>query len=323
MPSVRFSIIIRCTRGVKGIARLLKAIGDLDYPAGRFEVIVADSTAREPEPVDLPIGETAFPLRHLPLGAAGPVRALNIAVRESRGEFLAFLDEGCIPGPDWLKSYDRAFDAWLAGVIGGSFHPPRDGDAYQKCTGLVHSSLARSLRLVTGQQLVGRYYPRSDNMAARRESVLLAGGFDEEAVECPEIRMASRMQHIGYRAFYCPDAAVHCYHDPGLLRFVSKDFRTAAERARFCRRRSGVNLFPIGAAALAVFAVGLACDSSILAGHAVRLTAAGYLLALILSSLQAAISVGSLAVAVFLPLFLAIHHVVYTIGFAYGRLLKA
>lgn len=318
MSEVRFSIIAWCPSGARKLACLLRALDDLDYRADRFEVILVDG--RDGEPAELP--DTPYDLRSLSLPGLSRPAALNVAVRESRGEFLAFLDEGCIPAEDWLVSYDNAFDAWLAGIVGGSFKPPEDGDAYQKCIGLVNSSLARSLGLVTGQQLVGRYYPRSSNMAARRESVLLAGGFDEEAVECPEIRMASRMQHIGYRTFYCPDAVVQCYQDPGLMSFVAKDFRTASERARFCKR-SGINYFALALSALVFVMLGLAYNMHELALQAVRLTAGGYALVLALSSLHAAVSVGSLAVAAFLPLFLVIHHAVYLIGFTYGRLPKA
>ena len=322
MSEIRFSIIVRCAGVARRLPRLIEALGDLDYPPESFEVIVADTGAKDGLDQTARLPETRFPMVHLHLPGLSRPAALNVAVRESRGELLAFLDEGCIPVPDWLKSYDRAFDAWLAGVIGGSFHPPKDGDAYQKCVGLVHSSLARSLGLVTGQQIVGRYYPRSGNMAARRESVLLAGGFDEEAAECPEIRMAARMQHIGYRTFYCPDAAVHYYQDSGLLNFVAKDFRTASERARFCGR-SGINFFALVMAALILIVLGLAFNMHDLALRTARLTASGYALVLALSSVHAAVSVGSLAVAFFLPLFLVVHHAAYALGFAVGRVRKA
>lgn len=322
MPEVRFSVVIRCTRGVQSLSGLLRALGEMDYPAEQFEVVLADSSRREkPDAVpDLP--PTSFPLRYLPLRGTSHAEALNIAVRESRGEFLAFIAENCIPAPDWLHSYDRAFDAWLAGVVGGSFRPPKDGDAYQKCVGLVHNSLARSLGLVTGQQLVGRYYPLVGNMSARRESILLAGGFDEQAVECPEIRMALRMQLIGYRAFYSPSAVVYCRQNSGLIEFLLKDFHIAVERARFCGR-SGINFLGIGVIALVLVMLGLAYDANALASLAVRLIVGGYALVLAVTSLHAAVSVGSLAVALFLPMFLAMHHVVYAIGVAFGRFTRA
>lgn len=318
MPQARFSIIVRYTGKAQSLAGLLRALCDLDYPSDRFEVIVADSSSGRVNPADLLPDEAAYRMMHLPVGAASRPEALNIAVRESKGEFLAFLDQDCMPAPDWLSRYDQAFDAWLAGVIGGGYLPPRDGDTYQKCAGLVHDSLARSLGSIMGNQLVGKYYPRSSNMAARRESVLLAGGFDEQAAECPEIRMTSRMHRIGYRVFYCPSAVVHRYHDTGFFQFLSGDFRTAAERARFCRQPI-INILSLGTVALFFLMLGLALGADSLVGHAVKVAAGGYALTLAVSSLHAAVSVGSLAVAVFLPMFLAMHHLVYAIGLAYGR----
>ncbi len=319
MPEVRFTVIIRCAGGTQGLARLLRALDDLDYPAEQFEVLIADSSDRqEPDGAYPQLPQTGYALRYMSLRDASLPEAMNAAVRESQGEFLAFLDEDSIPTPEWLSAYDMAFDSWLAGIVGGSSGPPRDGDVYQKCVGLVHSSLARTLGLVTGQQLVGRYYPRLSNMAARKEAVLLAGGFDEQAVECPEIRMVLRMQHIGYRTFYCPSAAVRHYQEDDLFGFIGTDFRIAMERARYCHQ-SGVNVLPVGVVALILLMFGLAYDAHTLAVHAVRITVGGYALALALSGLHAAVSVGSLAVAFFLPIFLAMHHAVYLIGLAFGR----
>ena len=63
---------------------------------------------------------TTLPLRVLTVDRPGVVAALNLALDNASGDFLAMTDDDAVPHPDWVKRLEAAFAAFPdAGGIGG------------------------------------------------------------------------------------------------------------------------------------------------------------------------------------------------------------
>jgi len=63
---------------------------------------------------------TTLPLRILTVDRPGVVAALNTALDNARGNFVAMTDDDAVPRPDWVERLDAAFTAFPdAGGIGG------------------------------------------------------------------------------------------------------------------------------------------------------------------------------------------------------------
>ena len=107
------------------IERRLENLLELDYPAGKLEIVVASdgSTDRTEELVEAFDG-----VRLLRLPRAGKVAAQDRAVRETEGEIVAFSDANTVWRRDALRLLVRSFaDPDVAYVCGGHFYEPADG----------------------------------------------------------------------------------------------------------------------------------------------------------------------------------------------------
>jgi GT2 family glycosyltransferase len=111
----KVSVIVPHFQDLDGLDRCLDALGRQTYPAGDFEILVADNAS--------PAGETAVAARiagraRLVVVAekgAGPAR--NGGVAASLGETLAFTDSDCVPEPAWLGEGLAALAAF--DLVGG------------------------------------------------------------------------------------------------------------------------------------------------------------------------------------------------------------
>jgi len=122
-PSVSVIVAAHNEEGV--IERRLQNLLALDYPVEELELVVASdaSTDRTDALVE---AEPRVRLLRCPRG--GKVAAQNQAVRETRGEILAFSDANAQWKPDALRKLVRNFaDPEVAYVCGGHFYEAADG----------------------------------------------------------------------------------------------------------------------------------------------------------------------------------------------------
>ena len=121
-PSV--SVIVASHDEETVIERRLENLLQLDYPPDRVEIVVASdaSTDRTDELVEaLAAREPRVRLLRCPRG--GKVAAQNRAVRETRGDIVAFSDANAIWAPDALRALVRNFaDPDVAYVCGTHFY---------------------------------------------------------------------------------------------------------------------------------------------------------------------------------------------------------
>jgi cellulose synthase/poly-beta-1,6-N-acetylglucosamine synthase-like glycosyltransferase len=119
------SVIVTAHNEEDVIERRLDNLLALDYPREQLELVVASdaSTDRTDELVERRPG-----VRLLRCPRGGKVAAQNRAVRETRGEILAFSDANAQWKPDALRKLLRNFaDPDIAYVCGGHFYEAADG----------------------------------------------------------------------------------------------------------------------------------------------------------------------------------------------------
>jgi glycosyltransferase involved in cell wall biosynthesis len=110
------SVIIPHMNDIDNLHCCLDLLGRQTFPSGTFEVVVADNgSASGLEAVRAVVGSRARTIRAEKKGAA---QARNVAVTQSRGAILAFIDSDCRPGADWLAEGVAGLDSY--DVVGGA-----------------------------------------------------------------------------------------------------------------------------------------------------------------------------------------------------------
>lgn len=118
----RLSVIVPSCNREAELSRCLAGLAAQTLPRAQLEVLVVDDSGAtdtgDPRSSDLGLEHLRF-LRHPKnLGAAA---ARNSGARTAEAPFLAFLDDDCVPEPDWaaemLASFSRSDGAALAGHV--------------------------------------------------------------------------------------------------------------------------------------------------------------------------------------------------------------
>jgi len=162
------SIIIPCKNVDHYTRECIEYCKRLDYAA--FEVILLPDSANEP------IGG----VRVIATGPVPPGAKRNIGVKNSCGDFCAFIDNDAYPRSDWLTNAMKYFeDPEVAGVGGPGLTPETDG-LMQKAGGYVLSSFMMgnlSSRFKTKQSYESEDI-HSCNFIARKSVLEEVGGWN-------------------------------------------------------------------------------------------------------------------------------------------------
>jgi hypothetical protein len=212
-PDPTFSVIVS-THGRAGyLAGMLDALERQSH--GDFEAVVADNGSPD-DTWDTLLARcetTPLRLRALRLDPHdGPAVPRNTAVERSRGRWLAFTDDDCLPAAQWLTALQAAAGADVTVVQGRTDADPQGWGG----------PWGRTLR-VSG--VSGLY--ETANLACPRTAFDAAGGFPAERLLSgrafgEDVLLGARLARAG-RVVAAPDALVHHRVLPGSYRqFLSE-----------------------------------------------------------------------------------------------------
>ncbi len=126
MDGVVLSVCVCTHRGAERIGDTLFSLVRQSAPADAFEVLVVENSEREDEALrDVLDGfaDETVSVRHTLEPELGLSHARNTALRESRGDYLLFIDDDALAGPRWIERYLSAIAEHQPDVLGGNVHP--------------------------------------------------------------------------------------------------------------------------------------------------------------------------------------------------------
>lgn len=107
-PQPSISVVIATHRRPDDVRRCLSSLAEVTYP--HWDILIADqSDDARTQAVALGFARELPRLRFLKIAEAGTSRARNIGIERTTGEIIAFLDDDCTVGPDWLTRVAAAF----------------------------------------------------------------------------------------------------------------------------------------------------------------------------------------------------------------------
>jgi GT2 family glycosyltransferase len=195
------TVVVPTFRRPHLLERLLDALEAQTFPNDRFDVVVVDNASPDDTSERLAkfAARTPLAFRHLVQTVPGPAATRNKGWRATSAPIVAFVDDDCVPEPDWLENGLAAIarDDSL-GVVQGCTRKPEGEPTY-------YWSLWRE---ITGPTP----YFEACNIFYRRRALEQTGGFDEDiAYYGEDAALGWAVVDAGWRRGYAPDAVA--YHD--------------------------------------------------------------------------------------------------------------
>ena len=154
---------------------------------------------------------SSFAARYVPEPRRGYGHARNRGLAEASGDVIYFLDDDCVPEPDWADVLLSVLDAGTADLVSGSRTPGQPGLAarleYLSTDGPV---LSPALTAGPARHL------STSNLILRREVAAQTGCFDAALAMCEDRDFTTRARKLGFRLRYEPKARVT--HYPAIYR---------------------------------------------------------------------------------------------------------
>lgn len=319
------SVLVPVRNEERHLERTLQALMTQDYPADRYEVIVADGQSEDETVAIVRRWQKRYAQLHL---VANPRRwssaGRNAAWRRSRGEYIVIVDGHChLLDRRYLHHIVEAFAASGADCLGRPqpLEVP-DPTPFQEAVALARRSWLGHNPDSDIFATTPRFIPAQNTAVAyRREVFHHVGLFDETFDACEDVEFNTRVDQAGLRCYFAPALQVH--YEPrrsfGALFYQLRRYGTG--RARLAFKHPQALTMPAVLPPLLLLGLLLSLLATLFWPELIlplALAAAAYLLLLAAVSLR----VGrgrSWSVRCRIPLaFLAIHF-----GFAWGFLEEA
>lgn len=219
-PAVTVVVPVRnCERT---IGKTLDALGKIDYPSDRLEIIVVDGISNDKTKEIV----QQYPVRMLTQSAEGLNQARNTGLENSSGEIIAYTDGDCVVSATWLRKIVDNFDDPEVGAVGGNVEGYRKDNLFaQYADNSVIRVMPFSSRRVTLDRLKPFLYAPGCNMAFRRSALEKAGLFNPNIRNgFDEFETLERIIRSGYKIVFDPEVLVQHQHRSSLREIMKQAF---------------------------------------------------------------------------------------------------
>ncbi len=318
-----YSIIIPSFNRADEIQDLLKSILNLDFPAERYEVIIADdgSTDQTKEVVKQAHQGYAYSLKYFSQENQGPGAARNMGMKNARGDFFLFIDSDVTLPTTWLGKIDEALTQENADAFGG---PDTYLDSFPPLLKAINYSMTSfittgGMRGKKGKKLA-KFFPRSFNMGLSRTLWQKIGGFGSLR-HGQDIEYSNRIIRSGAHVVYVDDAPVYHKRRTNLRRFYKQVFNWGVARVNLFKidphMFEPLHAAPAGATLIVLIVLFLAPFSEFFL-HLLFLGMGISILVFLFSMINAWRLYGQLKPALYLPLVMPAQIFGYGLGFLYN-----
>lgn len=202
-----FSIIVPTFNRPDLLEQCLAGLAALDYPRSRYEVIVVNDGGDEP-----PAGMVAdfgrrIALRVLRQPNKGPAAARNLGAASAGGEWIALIDDDCVPERDWLGVLETRLVSDPGCVAGGNVLNGLPRDLYAEASQQLFAFLYDYYH-VSHARKSQRPFMTTNNLALARSLFDRVGGLDERMRFGEDRDLCVRLAAAGASLVFVPEARV-------------------------------------------------------------------------------------------------------------------
>lgn len=215
-----------------------------------FEIIIYPNFFTEEEK-NLPENELLkdHRVRIIESGNVGPAEKRDLAIKDAKGEILAFIDDDAYPKKDWLENTLKHFERpEVAGVCGPAATPSTDS-MLQKVSGNIYEAW------ICNGPYTYRYLPTrgvhevddypSVNLLIKKDIFTKVGGFDSTFYPGEDTKLCLDIVHKEKKKIiYDPQVFVWHHRRPFGLKFFKQACNYAIHRGYFARKYPETSLRP-------------------------------------------------------------------------------
>jgi GT2 family glycosyltransferase len=200
------------------LARCLAALGRATLGPDELEVVVVGDGRDVEPPAQGAAGELPVVWRARPRG--GPAAARNLAVELASAPTIAFLDDDCVPAPDWAERILARVDAEPGAIVAGRVRNGLPDNRWATASQMVLDVVVEAYHERPGEP---GFAPTS-NLAMRRDVFLALGGLDERfrTAAAEDRDFCDRSHEAGHALVLEGSALVEHFHDLDARSFVSQ-----------------------------------------------------------------------------------------------------
>jgi GT2 family glycosyltransferase len=212
------SVVVAARDAAGELDRCLASLLDIDFPVGRYELLVVDSGSKDRTAEVI----KRCPVRYLHEPSPRVSAARNAGIRASRGDVVAFTDPDCLVSKQWLSELANAFADPEAGAVAGAIvpFPPR---TYAE----LYAARRRSHSQERAMSHPLRPFAMTPNLAFRREILDRVGLFDTRfrGGGWEDADLCWRFAEHGGRIRYAPRAIVFHRYRATAREFLVQHYR--------------------------------------------------------------------------------------------------
>jgi|688.fasta_scaffold169992_3 glycosyltransferase involved in cell wall biosynthesis len=217
--SPKVSVIISTLNRADYLIKTLDSLNEVQYD--NFEVIVVNGPSTDSTSVVLGRFKD---VRIFEVSQANLGISRNLGIKHSTGEYIAFIDDDCIPGRFWLSELVESISSENVDGIGGMIYDvPTDTFLWER----VMSDNFGNVTVNNSNQEINRDYSESKkflylptcNALFKRSSLISVGGFNRYIkYGYDDVEMSFRLISNGFQLKYIDSAKVDHYRAPSYIR---------------------------------------------------------------------------------------------------------
>ncbi len=209
--AIEISVVVPVRDEEASIRTLLEALLSQTLPPNEIVITDGGSIDATREIIEEFMSRGA-PVRLIREKAALPGRGRNVGVRNSRSEWIAFIDGGNRPGPDWLANLAAMIgEGSTVDVVYGSYEPVVDS-FFRECAAIAYVPLPVE---VEGALARSRFIAST---LMRRHVWESVGGFPEHFRSGEDLLFMQEIDRKGFQTIQAPRAVVFWSIQPTLWR---------------------------------------------------------------------------------------------------------
>jgi glycosyltransferase involved in cell wall biosynthesis len=203
-----FSVVVPTYNRLGRLRHVITALEQQTYPSDAYEVIVISDGSTDGTDAYLEALRSTMRLRWFPQTNRGPSAARNTGIQKADGEFIVFIDDDVVPGPELLGQHARSHhEVGQDVVVLGPLLTP-EGFEMTPWVRWEQEMLMKKYRALLRGDLpttARQFY--TGNASLRRSHILAAGGFDEGFRRAEDVELAYRLADKGLRFVFNMQAA--------------------------------------------------------------------------------------------------------------------